>query len=51
MVFSHDFTTTTGAFLGLDPRIARRACRAENGPRVKPEGDAVVVGSAGELAL
>ncbi|KFC66935.1 hypothetical protein FF80_02417 [Devosia sp. LC5] len=46
MVFSHDFTTTTGALLGLDPRITPCTCRAENGPRVEPEGDAVGVGRA-----
>ena len=32
-------------FLGLDPRTTRRLCRAERGPRVEPEGDAV--GGAG----
>ena len=28
-------------FLGLDPRAAYHLCRAGNGPRVRPEGDAV----------
>ncbi|GLQ10085.1 hypothetical protein GCM10007913_20170 [Devosia yakushimensis] len=42
-----DAIPSTIAFLGLDPRTARRLCRIESGPRVKPEGSGYVMEGMG----